>query len=89
MVMTTYNHMFPDTRNKNIYGSWVGISTVFKILEHFQSNGDGIIKFRVVMISIGRYQILLDTRNNNIYGLWLGISSFQYIRALPVPLDAT
>jgi hypothetical protein len=32
MVMTTYHHMFPDTRNKDIYDLWVGISIVFKIL---------------------------------------------------------
>jgi hypothetical protein len=32
--------MFPDTRNKNVYGLWVGISTVFNILEHLQIKGD-------------------------------------------------
>jgi hypothetical protein len=31
--------MFLDTRNKNMYGLGVGISTVFKIAEHFLFNG--------------------------------------------------
>jgi hypothetical protein len=32
--------MLLDTRNKNIYGLGVGISTVFKILGHFLFKGD-------------------------------------------------
>jgi hypothetical protein len=39
MIMTTYHHMFVDTRNKNIYGLGVGISTVFEILGHFLFKG--------------------------------------------------
>jgi hypothetical protein len=31
--------MFLDTRNKNMYGLGVGISTVFEIAEHFLFNG--------------------------------------------------
>jgi hypothetical protein len=48
MVMTTYHHMFPDTRNKNIYmyGLWVGKSTVFKILEHLSCKEDRTIPYR-------------------------------------------
>jgi hypothetical protein len=45
MVMTTYHHMFRDTRTKNIYGMWVGISIVFKILEHLWCKGDGTILY--------------------------------------------
>jgi hypothetical protein len=33
--------MLLDTRNKNIYGLGVGISTVFKILWHFLFKGGG------------------------------------------------
>jgi hypothetical protein len=45
MVMTTYHHIFPDKRNKNIhvYGLWVGISTVFKILKLLWCKGNRII----------------------------------------------
>jgi hypothetical protein len=50
MVVTTKHHMLPDTRNKNMYGVWVGISTVFKILEHLQLKG--AVQFHMVMISI-------------------------------------
>jgi hypothetical protein len=45
MVMTTYHHIFPDTRNKNMYDLWVGISTVFKILEYFRFKGEGTIPY--------------------------------------------
>jgi hypothetical protein len=33
--------MFFDTRNKNMYGLGVGITTVFKIAEHFLFKGGG------------------------------------------------
>jgi hypothetical protein len=36
---------FPDTRNKNTYGLWVGISIVFKTLEHFWCKGNGTITY--------------------------------------------
>jgi hypothetical protein len=45
MVMITYHYMFPDTRNKNIYAPWVGISTVFKILEHLWFKNDITIPY--------------------------------------------
>jgi hypothetical protein len=47
MVMSTYmyHHMFPETRNKNTYGLWVGTSMVFKILEHLWFKGDVIILY--------------------------------------------
>ena len=33
--------MFLDTRNKNMYGLGVGISTILEIAEHFLFNGGG------------------------------------------------
>jgi hypothetical protein len=45
MVMTTYHHMFLDTRNKDMFGLQVGISIVFKILEHLGCKGDGTIPY--------------------------------------------
>jgi hypothetical protein len=45
MVMTAYHHMFHDTRNKSIYGVWVGFSVVFKILEHLTFKGDRTIPY--------------------------------------------
>jgi hypothetical protein len=50
MVITAYNNMFGDTKNNNMYGLWMGISEVFKILKYIRINGDGTI--RMVMISI-------------------------------------
>jgi hypothetical protein len=50
MVMTRYHHMFPDTRNKNIYGLLVGISMVSR---YWSTSGlSWIGPFCMVMISI-------------------------------------
>jgi hypothetical protein len=35
MVFKTYHQKLLDTRNKNIYGLGVGISTLFEIFMHF------------------------------------------------------
>jgi hypothetical protein len=37
--------MLLDTRNKNIYGLGLGISTVFKIFGDFLLRGDGITPY--------------------------------------------
>jgi hypothetical protein len=77
--------MFPDTRNKNIhvYGLWVGISTISKLLEHLGFRGTG--PFHMVMISIPSNA---PSHNEQEY-IWLmggDLHGFQYIR---VPLRGT
>jgi hypothetical protein len=44
--------MFLDTRNKNMYGLGVGISTVFEIAEHFLFKGGGAEPPNMVMTYI-------------------------------------
>jgi hypothetical protein len=57
MVITTY-HIFPDARNKHIYALWVGISTVFKILEQLRLTGPD----HSVWSWSAYHQMLFDTR---------------------------
>jgi hypothetical protein len=53
-----------DTRNKNIYGLGLGISTVFKIFGYFLFNE----RWAHPLWSLPTYQLIpLDTRNKNIY----------------------
>jgi hypothetical protein len=46
--------MFLDTKNKNMYGLWVGISTVYEIFEHFllKEGGGRVEPPHMVMIYI-------------------------------------
>ena len=68
----TYHQMLPDTRNQNINGLGVGISTDIEILGHFWFKGGRDHPER----SWPTYhQMLPDTRNQNIYGLGVGIST--------------
>jgi hypothetical protein len=53
-----------------MYGLWVGISTVFKILEHLRFEGTG--SFRMVIISIPSNAPCYKEQE---YGLGLGIST--------------
>jgi hypothetical protein len=74
--------MFHVTRNKNMYGLGVGISTVFEIAEHFLFNG-GAEPPHMVMTYIPSdvpwhdkqeyHQMFLDIRNKNVYSLGVGI----------------
>jgi hypothetical protein len=51
-----------NTRNKNIYGLWVGISTVFNILEHLRIKGEGSLR----MVMTTYKWMLLDTKNKTV-----------------------
>jgi hypothetical protein len=69
-----------DTRNKNIYGLGMGISTVFEIFGHFLYQGDRINQ--VGYDYTIRCYLTQETRN---YGLGVGISRvFGEKSALPV-----
>jgi hypothetical protein len=62
--------MLLDSRKKNKYG--VGISTVFKIFDHFlyqEGQDHSVWPWHTY------HQMLLDSRNKNIYGLGVGIST--------------
>jgi hypothetical protein len=63
--------MLPGTRNKNIYGLRMGISTVFKILGHLLFKGG---RGHAVWSWLKCYQMLLEKRNG-IYGLRAVIST--------------
>jgi hypothetical protein len=67
MVMTTYHHMFPDTRNKNKYGLWVGISRVFKVFEHLQFKRDGAIRYDHDQLTI-KCSLTHEKRIHMVYG---------------------
>jgi hypothetical protein len=58
MVMT-YIPSDADTRNKNIHGLGVGISTVFKIFGHFLYQGG---QDHSVWLLTLHHHLLLDTR---------------------------
>lgn len=63
---TVYQVIWNDPGNKNIYDLWAGISTHFKIFEHFMFKG-GQDQTWSPWIT---YQLMpLDARNNNIYCL--------------------
>jgi hypothetical protein len=71
--------VFADKRNKNIYGLWMGISTVFKILKHFRFKGDETIQY-------GHDQHTIKcslTQRTNIYIWFKGgdLNGFQDIKA--------
>jgi hypothetical protein len=69
--------MFLDTRNKNMYGLGVGISTDFKIFSNFPFQGVGLTP--------GVISLACNTRNENIYGLGVGISiDFKIFSQFPI-----
>jgi hypothetical protein len=71
--------MFPDTKNKNIYGVWVGISMVFKIfMEHLWFKGDGAIPYGHDQHTFKRS---LTQGTDYIWFMGGDLNSFQYIRA--------
>jgi hypothetical protein len=57
---TTPHQMLLDTRNKNIHGLGVGISTVFEKFGHFLYKGE---QDHSVWLSTPHHHLLLDTRN--------------------------
>jgi CRISPR/Cas system CMR-associated protein Cmr3 (group 5 of RAMP superfamily) len=65
--------MLLDTRNKNIHGLGVGISTIFQIFGHFlYQKGTGSLR---MVINFTPSSATNDTINENVYGLWVGIST--------------
>jgi hypothetical protein len=73
--MTTYHHMFPDTRNKKMYGLGMGISTDFKILQHLRIKWD-------ITFSYGHDMHTMNcslTQGTIIYDLWVkGFKIFEH-----------
>jgi hypothetical protein len=68
MVMATCHQMFPDTIYKDIYSMRVGISTVFKILEHLRLKVPYNHDQHTIKCS------LIHETSIYIYGLWVAVS---------------
>jgi hypothetical protein len=66
--------MLLDTKNKNIYSLWVGISTVFEKCGHFLFTGDGTTKTSTVIAYIPSYVTWHKTQEyiwgGNFIGFW-------------------